>query len=389
MLSAWARLQFPSLIYGSINSSSPVQVITDFHEYYEHVAREHELKPESSEWLLVLIYGSISSSSPVQAKTDFHEYYEHVAFMLQYDKIGGSPECLQVIQEGHSTIEEYLKENNYEKIAQMYQICDGAQAFSANERNGATWVGDGVVTLPFQDNDPSCTTQNCNIEKICNTLLLSSEEHEEEVSPMERLANLAKSQLQAQGQTCRDIDWNSYVQFMKSPILSKPNGMRSWTYMTCTEFGYYQTCNEHSDCPFGRGMKQVEQDLELCEVAFGIPKDQVPNNIDQTNEFYGGWDLKGVDRIFFVNGDADPWSTLSVTKEHGNQDLGNIMAQGASHHFWTHKVKDTDSKEVVDARKTIYKVLEEWLVAEEDEDNGNAQDNKTVETAFTPVVMES
>lgn len=283
MLSAWARLQFPSLIYGSI-----------------------------------------SSSSPVEAKTDFHEYYEHVAFMLQYDKIGGSPECLQVIQEGHSTIQEYLKENNYEKIAQMFQICDGAQAFSTNERNGATWVGDGVVTLPFQDNDPSCTTENCNIEKICNTLLSSEQE---EVTPMERLANLAKSQLQ--GQTCRDIDWNSYVQFMKSPILSKPNGMRSWTYMTCTEFGYYQTCKEQSDCPFGRGMKQVEQDLELCEVAFGIPKDQVPKNIDQTNDFYGGWDLKGVNRIFFVNGDADPWSTLSVTSEHGNQDLGNIMTQGA------------------------------------------------------------
>lgn len=43
---------------------------------------------------------------------------------------------------------------------------------------------------------------------------------------------------------------------------------------------------------------------------------------------------------------------------------------------------------MVDARKTIYKVLEDWLV-EEDEDNDNVQDNKTAENSFTPVVMES
>jgi hypothetical protein len=34
---------------------------------------------------------------------------------------------------------------------------------------------------------------------------------------------------------------------------------------------------------------------------------------------------------------------------------------GASHHAWTHKVKETDSLEIQGARELIFKTIENWL----------------------------
>lgn len=34
---------------------------------------------------------------------------------------------------------------------------------------------------------------------------------------------------------------------------------------------------------------------------------------------------------------------------------------GASHHYWTHKVKDTDGPRIVDARRRIHETVSGWL----------------------------
>ena len=72
------------------------------------------------------------------------------------------------------------------------------------------------------------------------------------------------------------------------------------------------------------------------------------------------------DRIFFINGDVDPWSALSVTTKTApdavSQNLFPIMwVRGASHHFWTHAVKDDDSENVVQSREVIYEQVSAWL----------------------------
>jgi len=47
-----------------------------------------------------------------------------------------------------------------------------------------------------------------------------------------------------------------------------------------------------------------------------------------------------------VNGDVDPSSTLAITKDHGIHDPHHMplyTVKKASHHFWTHPPKETDS----------------------------------------------
>lgn len=192
---------------------------------------------------------------------------------------------------------------------------------------------------------------------------------------------LAKINTLKNGDECVDAYWDNYIDYYSDPNPANAND-RSWLYQTCTEFGFYQTCPAQSDCPFAKGYHTVERDLELCEKVFGISPDDVPRSIQSTLEYYGGWDLtpsaeamessmsnpgphllgsKDEQRILFVNGDVDPWSELAVSQLEGENSDNVISVSGASHHFWTHKIQDSDGEEIAAARQQIYDTVSSWL----------------------------
>ena len=195
---------------------------------------------------------------------------------------------------------------------------------------------------------------------------------------MEILAKVSK----LQSDSCVDVNYKDYVDYFSTPKSSNANA-RAWFYQTCTEFGFYQTCNVDSNCPYGKGHHDVSRDLEACGTWFGIKSDDaVAKNVQSTLDYYGGWNLtpqaeesldtdelginavvnlQGQKRIIFVTGDVDPWTELAVTGDKGNKDHPTYSVKGASHHFWTHMIKDTDGDEIVAARKIIQDKVFEWL----------------------------
>merc|ERR1712241_995258 len=90
----------------------------------------------------------------------------------------------------------------------------------------------------------------------------------------------------------------------------------SWDYQTCTEFGFYQTCELNSTCMFVRGLVDLKHMLSVCD-QFKISRSDVEKAIATTNDFYGA--LKPIDPsgklgscVMWINGEVDPWSELSV-----------------------------------------------------------------------------
>lgn len=135
-----------------------------------------------------------------------------------------------------------------------------------------------------------------------------------------------------------------------------------------------QSCNEESLCPYARGHHLLETDFEICEQAFGVDREQVVANVAKSLKHYGGWNMEA-SRILSVNGDVDPWSMLALTNDRGD-GLPTHWVKGASHHFWTHKVKETDGQEVKDARDIIYLKVMQWL---EEEDSDTTQPSFNVQ----------
>jgi hypothetical protein len=167
------------------------------------------------------------------------------------------------------------------------------------------------------------------------------------------LADIATKQRQSNA--CVQVDWNMTLSELSKPSVTD-EGWRSWLWQTCTEMGFYQTCDE--TCPYASFYHNVELDLEICRVAFNVTN--VYENIESSIDYYGGLDVATASRVLFVNGDVDPWSELGLV-DSPKSTLPTAIVRGASHHAWTHVIQETDAPEITSAREYIFSVVMDWL----------------------------
>ncbi len=133
-------------------------------------------------------------------------------------------------------------------------------------------------------------------------------------------------------------------------------------YQTCTEFGFYQTCEVGSQCFYTQGLDLLADEDGFCDSVYGISEAEVQANIDASNAFYGA-DHPNATRILYPNGEVDPWKSQSILVA-PSPELPVMLVAGASHHAWTHPSLPTDQPSVVQARLDIKKQLAAWLQEE-------------------------
>jgi serine protease 16 len=263
--------------------------------------------------------------------------------------VGGSDACLAIVVDGHKQIGEKLQSADGRKeLESTFNFCHAGTL--EDPKNREQFAGDGVVYFPVQSNDPSCTSDFCNIGKICTFLA----DPAVEVSAMQRLADLNK----AMGSACTSVNYDAMIKFWANP----QNLDRTWLYQTCSEWGFYQTCETGSDCPYTQGLHTLSVDMDICTQAFSLSPAEVHANIDRANNLYGGRANFQATRVMFPNGQVDPWKAGGVLESpKASVEEPVLMVMGASHHFWTHPTLDTDSSEVIEARQKIWAQLDKWL----------------------------
>jgi hypothetical protein len=352
MLAAWSRLRLPHLVHAAVSSSAPVQQVLDMAAYKAHEARV--------------------ASDPSPA-------------------VGGSPECLEIVRRGHDGLAAWVRDDprGHGDAARLFGLCDAGQL--RDPASVQMWLGDGAIDLRVQENDPACSAPACSVGKVCRALI--EETTVNNATHIEALAAVAALQRRGlsggggsdpeDGAPCVDISWERTLEVLSDPVRGRAGGLRSWLWQTCTEVGYYQTCEANSTCPYARGYHLLGQDLEICAAAFGIGGDAghvhrhrrrrhdreeeepglrqvVAANVQETLETYGGWNLQAT-RVLSVNGEVDPWSELALQTTSSTDDRPVYRVPGASHHFWTRPVRPTDSDEVQEAREIIFRTLLSWL----------------------------
>ena len=76
-----------------------------------------------------------------------------------------------------------------------------------------------------------------------------------------------------------------------------------WGYQTCTEFGFYQTCEVGTECFYTQGLDLLEDNDDFCQ-NWGIAPTDIQASIDATNQYYGAG-RPNATRILYPNGDVD------------------------------------------------------------------------------------
>ena len=389
-----------------------------------------------------LIHGAVSSSAPLQLRVDWPGCQAKMGWDLKYEKMGGSQECHRIVKEGHNQAVALLLQQDDGPIgfelATKFNICHPETALTI-KRNQESLLGDGLISIPSQGNDPSCTESDiCNLAGLCKYMIqemngpsltttnvelevLAKVSHKQHAYYQQEKKRRQRNQNNHYGNenemwlqmvtrekltpfkeefliqdennnddndnNCIVVDFEAHIESCSSEEI-KPFGLRSWRYQTCTEFGFFQTCLD--DCPFASQYHQIDMDLEMCARAYNItnPND-VYDNIQASLDHYGGKDIfvntdgsAGISNILTINGNVDPWSVLGLEeKDSTSYKLPIKVVAGASHHFWTHKVKDTDSLEIIQIREYIYSVVMDWL--EIDPSNSDSTISSATSTTAT------
>ena len=136
-------------------------------------------------------------------------------------------------------------------------------------------------------------------------------------------------------------------------------GIRQWIYQTCTQFGYYQTCDSNTDCPFST-LETLASNVDLCYDAFGIDAASIPRRIAFSNDYYGGNQPAGT-RILFVNGSIDPWHWLSVYQKPLSPTETTVFINGTAHCANMMPASPNDPPNLVAARVQIAAQVSAWL----------------------------
>lgn len=344
---------------------SSQQAIGDLAAFVPFCTEKFDLTPGKNKWVAFggsypglvagyarlklphLFHAAVSSSSPWRATVDMTEYNDVVADALAYEEIGGSRACLDAVTAGHEAIRAILESTPAARaaLAARFNFC--ARGALEDEATRRAWAGNGVVKIPAQENDPFSDTVNASIGTVCEVLLRDG-------APPYVDALAALDGLQ-RGGACVD------AKQLTAPLPADDGtDALSWYWQTCAEYGFYQTCEKISRCPFARGYATLADAAAFCGDAFGVDASSVAANVAFTNAFYGS-DAPAGTRILFPNGDVDPWSGLGV-RDAPSPDEPVLLVKGASHHAWTHPADEIHQPAVARAKAEIQAQVRVWLL---------------------------
>jgi pimeloyl-ACP methyl ester carboxylesterase len=192
-----------------------------------------------------LFHGSLAASAPVHAQTDFPEYFEVVAASI-------GPVCATAMAAGTASVEKLLDSAaGRVQLQRYFNTCTPI----LTDDDAATFMGNlaSVVSGVVQYNRDNNNYMPEDMETMCSTFLSISD-------TVQSWVNLTQL---FSGGICMEV---SYDQTIKD--LQPSSAGRSWTYQTCTEYGYFQT-GELDQQPFSKRIT-LDYFLRSCKDAFGV-----------------------------------------------------------------------------------------------------------------------
>lgn len=303
---------------------------------------------------------SVASSAPVHGVLDFTGFQDAIArgYTMDVEGVHGSPDCSRAIAAGHVEVRELLKsESGRAELARLFPSAVPSARWLESDENQRAFAGCGVASFPAQSNEPACSAAGCGVTQIC--AIMTANATAGGSSPLARLAALAKAQASSGVDMTGgcEMDW-------EMPGDLPPAGQNYWGWQCCTEYGFYQTCEEGTACFYAQGLVSFahapHQPDDYCASQFGIARADSSARIRARGARYARL-VANASRILWVNGDLDPWHAASNLASPGREQPTIWPVKGAHHCAWMSARSGGDQESVADAREKIYAQIRAWI----------------------------
>lgn len=276
VLAAWLRLKYPHLVDGAVASSAPVLAQVDFKGYLEVVTQ------------------SLNTTNPANA-------------------------CISAISNATTAFHQNLEtEEGRKALFKQFNLCDAIEVSNKKDISNLylTLAGAFMETVQYNKISQGPPT----IDDVCSSMTDTSTGKD----VLQRYAETIQWIFEGQ---CVDFQYDKMIKELKNSTewaISGGIGYRQWVYMTCTEFGFYQSSDSDNQ-PFGHDFP-IGFNTQICADVFGpeLNPKLIYSAIDATNVEYGGRHFTQ-DRVVFVNGDIDPWHYLGITHKLPHADRKSVV----------------------------------------------------------------
>jgi len=309
-LAAWLRLKYPTLIDLSIATSAPVLAVEDMVSYLEVVDKT-----------IAQISGQLCDNA-IQNATQ------------TWQKMALTAQGAQQLSSMFNTCEPMTVGSDWKQWAMFASALMGnwMGTVQYNRRRGHH------IGIP-------------TVSDLCNIMQTPRK------TPLENYVDVNNLFMKRNKQTCLSVNYDEMIEELSD--LTDFSGGRSWTYQTCTEFGYFQTTDGPSTAqPFG-DLVPLKFYSQMCKDAFGA--NVGPPAVDQTNVLYGGDKPLGASKILFVNCEWDEWASLSIEKDLSPTLKALVVRDGAHCCTMDPYQPGKMSPYILQAQKQIAAQIAAWL----------------------------
>ena len=283
-----------------------------------------------------LFVASWSSSGVVEALELFTECDTQGAIAM-------GPQCSQAARSTRIAIERIIEDDDaYEKLAELFLV-PGMQ-----KADFLAMLGD-IFTVGLQYG---------NVRGLCDVLL---DPIDRGTDPVYALSQYMRDYFSPKicGGNCTE----SYsTEFLKNPLIQ--NGGRIWTFLTCTQFGWWQVGTDRTSIRPPSVNKEYYQN-QCHEIFDDPPIDDL--NVSIFNERWGGLHQK-TSHTYFVTSSQDPWTWACVTEdllEANNSVAHTIVGPEMGHCSDLHQYSLSNAPDLIRTQENIKKTLAKWLNEDE------------------------
>lgn len=291
-----------------------------------------------------LVNGAWASSAPLHVKLDFVEYKEVASQSIRL--VGGNA-CADRIQRGFAQVEDLIKQGEYDKVVQDFNLCDSTNlSKTLDSQTFLSSVSDtfaGVVQYHWPG----------DIEGICDIINDPKYKTDEEA-----LAGWFTSR----STRCFDVSYDNMISYYRNTDWThgaNTGVMRPWLYQTCAEVGWYQTSGSENQI-FGSGFP-IDLYIRWCSDLYDkkFPEPLLHVNMARTNAIYGHMNPE-VTNVFFTQGQLDPWRAVGLQKDLNDRSPAVVIPL-ASHCADLNSISAADSTEMRAAKERISELVQLWL----------------------------
>ncbi|KAH0631521.1 hypothetical protein JD844_005874, partial [Phrynosoma platyrhinos] len=311
------------------------QALSDLMSFHQFITQKYDLT-QNNTWICFggsysgslaawfrlkfphLVFAAVASSAPVQAQVDFSGYAKVVAQSLSNPVIGGSKQCLDAIAEAFAAVEKLVLAGQLEKLEKDFHSCMPLQGHNDSIELLISMADLFMFIVQYNNEGENMV----NVSSICKTMT-----DRRIGSAYERLVVASLMALKDIGIRCIYCSHTGFIQQLRDTKVSQHSYIRAWIFQTCTEFGYFMTC-EDPICPFSK-LVDLKFQMDVCKDVFGISDRSAQEAVSFTNEYYGA-DHPKATRVLFVNGDIDPWHALSILEDQSPSERA-ILINGTAH----------------------------------------------------------